>query len=325
MIQPLLEVRDLHTRFRTDEGVAHVVNGVDFTLNKGDTLGVVGESGCGKSVTAMSIIRLIPDPPGRIVGGQILFEGADLLKLSRAEMGKLRGGSISMVFQEPMTSLNPTFKVGSQISEVIRIHQSVSKGEARELAAEMLVKVGIPDPRRRLNEFPHQISGGMRQRVMIAMALSSHPALLMADEPTTALDVTIQAQILDLMNQLKEEMDTSYLLITHDLGVIKEMARQVMVMYAGQVVENAGVQALFKTPRHPYTQGLMASQPRIDSPLPANRMLETLPGIVPSLFALPQGCSFQGRCRRVFEKCRRKEPRLKDSGEGHLVRCWHYD
>ena len=255
MTTPLLQVRNLVTRFITDEGEALAVNGVDFSLNKGETLGLVGESGCGKSVTAMSVIRLIPDPPGRITGGEVLFNGVDLLKLREKEMQKIRGGAVSMVFQEPMTSLNPVFKVGQQIAEVIRIHQSVGKSRALELAGEMLVRVGLSDPGRRLSEYPHQMSGGMRQRVMIAMALSSNPSILIADEPTTALDVTIQAQILELMNDLKKEIGASLLLITHDLGVIMEMAQKVAVMYAGQIVENTTVEELFENALHPYTQG----------------------------------------------------------------------
>ncbi len=321
----LLEVRDLQTQFRTDEGVAQAVSGVDFVLKRGETLGLVGESGCGKSVTALSIIRLIPDPPGRIVGGQVMFNGRDLLGLSESEMRSLRGGSISMIFQEPMTSLNPVFRIGDLMSEVIRLHHDVTRAEAKDRSSEMLRSVGISDPARRLRDYPHEISGGMRQRVMIAMALSSQPEMLIADEPTTALDVTIQAQILDLINVLKEKMGTSNLFITHDLGVIAKMAQKVAVMYTGRIVENAVVGELFRHPLHPYTQGLIASIPNMTCPVPPDRMLKTIPGTVPSLFRLLHGCSFQDRCIRVMDRCRRKAPELIDAGAGHLVRCWLYE
>jgi peptide/nickel transport system ATP-binding protein/oligopeptide transport system ATP-binding protein len=320
----LLEVRNLRTQFRTDEGACLAVNGVDFVMRRGETLGLVGESGCGKSVTALSIIRLIPDPPGRIVGGQIIFNGRNLLGLSESRMRSLRGGAISMIFQEPMTSLNPVFRIGDLMSEVIRIHHDVTRAEARDRSVDMLTRVGISDPERRLREYPHEISGGMRQRVMIAMALSSHPELLIADEPTTALDVTIQAQILDMMNALKEEMGTSNLFITHDLGVIAKMAQRVAIMYAGKIVETAEVGKLFGRPLHPYTQGLMASIPKMNRPLPADRMLKAIPGMVPSLFHLPQGCTFQDRCQNVMDRCRKENPALIDGGGGHLVRCWLY-
>jgi peptide/nickel transport system ATP-binding protein len=321
----LLEVRNLKTYFKTDEGLAKAVNGVDLKVPKGETLGLVGESGCGKSVTALSIMRLIPDPPGRIFGGEIIFNGQDLLTLTEPEMRKIRGNTISMIFQEPMTALNPVYRIGSQMAEVIRLHQKVNKKEAMNRALDMMHKVGIPDPRQRLREYPHQISGGMRQRVLIGMALSSHPMMVIADEPTTALDVTIQAQILDLMNDLKEEMDTSNLLITHDLGVIFEMAQWVAVMYAGKVVEYASVRDLFTQPLHPYTTGLMESIPQIDESLPEYKTLKTIPGMVPSLFDLQEGCSFQDRCTHAFDRCQREEPPLADVGVGHQVRCWLYE
>jgi oligopeptide/dipeptide ABC transporter ATP-binding protein len=325
MIEALVEIRNLHTYFRTDEGLAKAVNGVDLIVPKGQTLGLVGESGCGKSVTALSIMRLIPDPPGRIVGGEIILEGRDLVKLTEPEMRTVRGNTIAMIFQEPMTALNPVYKIGSQMAEVIQLHQKVGKTGAMDRALEMLNKVGIADPERRLNEYPHEISGGMRQRVLIAMALSSHPKLVIADEPTTALDVTIQAQILDLINALKDEMGTSNLLITHDLGVISEMAQWVAVMYAGKVVEYASVGDLFDRPLHPYTVGLMESIPHIDQPVSPDKMLKTIPGMVPSLFEVLEGCSFQDRCNHVFDRCRREEPHLVDANSGHLVRCWLHE
>jgi peptide/nickel transport system ATP-binding protein/oligopeptide transport system ATP-binding protein len=325
MTESLLDIRNLHTYFRTDEGLAKAVNGVDLIVPKGQTLGLVGESGCGKSVTALSIMRLIPDPPGRIVGGDIIFEGRDLIKLTEPQMRMVRGNTIAMIFQEPMTALNPVYKIGSQMAEVIELHQKVGKTAAMDRALEMLNKVGIADPERRLNEYPHEISGGMRQRVLIAMALSSHPKLVIADEPTTALDVTIQAQILDLINALKVEMGTSNLLITHDLGVIFEMAQWVAVMYAGKVVEYATVGDLFRRPLHPYTVGLMESIPHIDQPVSPDKMLRTIPGMVPSLFEVLEGCSFQDRCNHVFDRCRREEPCLFDVNSGHLVRCWLHE
>jgi oligopeptide/dipeptide ABC transporter ATP-binding protein len=325
MTEALLEIRNLHTYFRTDEGVAKAVNGVDLIVSKGQTLGLVGESGCGKSVTALSIMRLIPDPPGRIVGGEVVFEGRDLLKLTEPEMRTVRGNTISMIFQEPMTALNPVYKIGSQMAEVIQLHQKVGKAGAMDRALEMLNKVGIADPERRLNEYPHEISGGMRQRVLIAMALSSYPKLVIADEPTTALDVTIQAQILDLINVLKDEMGTSNLLITHDLGVIFEMAQWVAVMYAGKVVEYASVDDLFGRPLHPYTVGLMESIPHIDQAVSPDKMLKTIPGMVPSLFEVLEGCSFQDRCNHAFDRCRCEEPHLVDVNSGHLVRCWLHE
>jgi len=320
----LIQVNDLHTNFYMDEGVVKAVDGVDLSVRKGETLGLVGESGCGKSVTALSIMRLIQQPPGRIEKGQILFENQDLLGMSEEQMRQIRGNHISMIFQEPMTSLNPVFRVGGQIAEAIRLHQGVPKGSAMERAVEMLQKVGIPDPGTRVKEYPHQMSGGMRQRVMIAMALSCNPKMMIADEPTTALDVTIQAQILDLMNKLKEDFGASILLITHDLGVIVDMAQSVAVMYTGKIVEYADVVELFTMPKHPYTVALMESIPNMDEPVPEDRILQTIPGIVPSLLDLPAGCSFHERCSQTFDLCGEKDPPLIEVGPGHLVRCWHY-
>ncbi len=320
----LLEIQDLQTHFVTDAGTVRAVDGVSLMVRKGETLGIVGESGCGKSVTALSILRLIPNPPGRIVGGKILLDGRNLLELPEDAMRKVRGGSISMIFQEPMTSLNPVFTVGDQIAEGIRLHQGLSKRESWNKAIEMLRLVRIPDPDRRVKEYPHQMSGGMRQRVMIAMALSCNPHLLIADEPTTALDVTIQAQILELLNQLKAELGMAVMLITHDLGVVADTAARVAVMYAGRVVEEAPVLELFKNPLHPYTQGLLNSIPRIEKAERRPR-LQAIPGMVPDLLELPRGCKFQARCSKVFEACRGDEPQLKAVGAAdHRVRCCLY-
>ena len=318
----LLEVRDLHTSFKTDEGLILAVAGVDFVMRHGETLGLVGESGSGKTVAALSIMRLIPEPPGRIFKGRILFEGRDLLRLSEREMRKVRGNRISMIFQEPMTCLNPVVRVGDQIGEAVRLHQGLSATEARSVAVEMLRKVGIPDPDRRAKEFPHQLSGGMRQRVVIGMALACHPRLIIADEPTTALDVTIQAQILELMNDLKEDFQTAVLLITHDLGVIAETAQWVAVMYAGRIVEYADVKTLFSVPSHPYTIGLLESMPSLDGEIPEDRTLRTIPGMVPSLLDLKAGCTFQDRCPTAFDRCRQEEPPLFQTHHGCLSRCW---
>ena len=324
---PLLEIRDLKTYFYTEQGIAQAVDNVSLTIQRGETLGVVGESGCGKSVTALSIMRLISEPPGKIVGGQIHFaDRGDLTKLTAAEMRKIRGNDISMIFQEPMTSLNPVFRIGKQISETIELHQKVSGREALNRSVEMLKIVGIPVPEKRVRDYPHQLSGGMRQRVMIAMALSCNPQLMLADEPTTALDVTIQAQILSLMNKLKERVGTSILLITHNLGVIAKMAQNVCVMYAGVVVETADVLTLFAKPKHPYTIGLLTSIPRADQTAGTKKQLNTIKGIVPSLLDLPVGCKFNDRCPDVHDPCRRWEPSLAPptggSKPGHLVRCW---
>jgi oligopeptide/dipeptide ABC transporter ATP-binding protein len=320
----LLEIQDLQTHFVTDAGTVRAVDGVSLTVRKGETLGVVGESGCGKSVTALSVLRLIPNPPGKIVGGKILLDGRSLLDLPEDEMRKVRGGSISMIFQEPMTSLNPVFTVGDQIAEGIRLHQRLSKRDSWNKAIEMVRLVRIPDADRRVKEYPHQMSGGMRQRVMIAMALSCNPHLLIADEPTTALDVTIQAQILELLNQLKTELGMAVMLITHDLGVVADTAARVAVMYAGRVVEQAPVLELFTNPLHPYTQGLLNSIPRIEKAERRPR-LQAIPGMVPDLLDLPRGCKFQARCTKVFDACRGDEPQLKAVGSAdHIVRCCLY-
>jgi len=319
----LLKIRNLHTYFFTDEGVAKAVDGVDLELEEGGTLGVVGESGCGKSVTALSIMRLIPDPPGKITQGEILFGGTNLLNLSEPEMRKIRGRSISMIFQEPMTSLNPVFQIGDQISEVLRLHEGMSRKDAWNRSIEMLRMVGIPAPERRVYEYPHQLSGGMRQRAMIAMALACSPKLMIADEPTTALDVTIQAQILELMNGLQKEKRMSVILITHNLGVIAETAQKVAIMYAGRIVEYTGVRPIFATPKHPYTQGLLQSIPRLDQDHGRKTRLEAIPGLVPSLLELPKGCKFSNRCKFVFDRCI-EEPPLIEAAPGHLVRCWLY-
>ncbi len=316
---PLLEVRDLRTYFKVEGGTFRAVDGVSFDVRRGRTLGIVGESGCGKSVTSLSIMGLVPKPPGVIAGGEILFEGEDLLKKSRSELRKIRGGSISMIFQEPMTSLNPVFTVGDQIIEAITAHLNVTAAEARERALAMLRRVRIPSPERRIDDYPHQMSGGMRQRVMIAMALACSPKLLIADEPTTALDVTIQAQILDLMRTLRDETGTAIILITHDLGVIAEIADEVVVMYAGKIVESAPVGDLFADPQHPYTIGLLGSIPKLDE---QRTRLSSIEGTVPPPFALPPGCRFNPRCPFADDQCRREEPPLRALREGHLVACW---
>ena len=321
--KPLLKIENLQTYFYVKGQVAKAVDDVSLTIPAGQTLGLVGESGCGKSVTAHSIIQLIPDPPGKIVGGRIEFEGQDLLEFSAVQMRKIRGNRISMIFQEPMTSLNPVFTVGDQVGEVMRLHQNLSRQAARERTVEMFTLVGIPAPDTRLDDYPHQMSGGMRQRVMIAMALACNPRLMIADEPTTALDVTIQAQILDLMNQLKSETGASILFITHDLGVIAEMAQHVAVMYAGKMVEFADVQTLFTTPKHPYTIGLLASIPMLGHKTDTGR-LSTIKGTVPSLFNLPQGCKFSDRCPDVFEDCRKINPDMYPVGTNHIARCLQY-
>ena len=319
MSDPLLAVDDLVTTFSTEEGLVTPVDGVSFTVERGETVGVVGESGCGKSVTSLSILRLVPSPPGRIAQGRILFEGQDLLTLSEREMRAIRGRDIAMIFQEPMTSLNPVFTCGDQILEALRRHQKVSATEARDQALELLHLVGIPLPEQRLGAYPHQLSGGMRQRIMIAMALCCHPRLLIADEPTTALDVTIQAQILDLLRHLKKQLSMAVLLITHDLGVVAETAERVVVMYAGKVVEEAPVRTLFHTPRHPYTEGLLRSIPRLDE---RRESLPVIDGMVPNLLDLPSGCRFHPRCPRAERRCREEAPALRSFGEGHRVACW---
>jgi peptide/nickel transport system ATP-binding protein/oligopeptide transport system ATP-binding protein len=324
MTTPLLDIKGLKTYFFTRKGIVRAVDGVDLSLNEGETLGLVGESGCGKTVTALSIMRLISEPIGRITKGSINFEGRDLVKATEGEMRKIRGNRISMIFQEPMTSLNPVLKVGDQISEAIQLHQGLSKKEAWDQSTEMLRTVGIPSPESRVNEYPHQMSGGMRQRVMIAMALSCHPKLMIADEPTTALDVTIQAQILDLINRLKERVGSAILLITHNLGVVAEVAQYVGVMYAGYIVEYADVITLFKEPKHPYTVGLFQSIPKKRSAEKRER-LQAIPGLVPDLLELPGGCKFQDRCSRVLKRCRDEAPPLLNLGDNHQVRCWLYE
>ncbi|MDY7033814.1 MAG: ABC transporter ATP-binding protein [Thermodesulfobacteriota bacterium] len=324
MSKRLLEIIHLKTHFITDEGVVKAVDGISLHLDEGDTLGIVGESGCGKSVSALSIMRLIPDPPGKIVGGEIFFEGQNLLKLKESDMRKIRGNKISMIFQEPMTSLNPVFKIGDQISEVVRLHRGLSKKDALDVSVSMLRLVGFPSPERRIEEYPHQMSGGMRQRVMIAMALSCNPQLVIADEPTTALDVTIQAQIMDLMNRLKEEIGMSIILITHDLGVIAETAQHVAVMYAGKIVEYTSVTDLFKRPMHPYTEGLLHSLPGMKRNGEAKIRLDVIPGVLPGPSDLPDGCRFGPRCKYVMTVCQEHEPTLKENTDGHLVSCWKY-
>jgi oligopeptide/dipeptide ABC transporter ATP-binding protein len=317
--QELLHVDNLITTFKTEHGAVRAVDQVSFKINKGQTVGLVGESGCGKSVTSLSILQLIQSPPGYIESGEIKFAGQNLLDLDDSGMRKIRGNRISMIFQEPMTSLNPVFTIGDQIGEVFRIHQNCSKSEARDKAVEMLRLVKIPAPEQRVHEYPHQLSGGMRQRVMIAMALACRPELLIADEPTTALDVTIQAQILDLMSQLQEELNMAILLITHDLGVVAEICDYVMVMYCGRIVEQAPVRELFENPQHPYTAGLLRSIPRLGQKV---EKLPTIEGHVPSPANLPIGCRFQDRCEHVHDKCRKEEPSLKHVSDKHDVSCW---
>jgi peptide/nickel transport system ATP-binding protein len=319
----LLQIEKLRTYFFIRGQVAKAVDDVDLSIAPGKTLGLVGESGCGKSVTAHSIIGLIPDPPGKIVGGRILFAGKNLLELPEAKMRKIRGNQISMVFQEPMTSLNPVYSVGDQVAEVIRLHQNLSRSETRDRVIEMFQLVGIPAAARRLAEYPHQMSGGMRQRVMIAMALACTPKLMIADEPTTALDVTIQAQILNLMNKLKAETGASILFITHDLGVIAEMAQHVAVMYAGKVMEYTEVKKLFAQPKHPYTLGLLQSIPVLGRGR-RDQKLDAISGVVPSLLNLPSGCLFNDRCPDVFADCRNLEPQMYGVDIDHFVRCLKY-
>lgn len=318
----LLEVKDLKTYFYTDAGVGKAVDGVTFSLDKGKVLGIVGESGCGKSVTSLSIMRLVDPTTGRYEGGSILFEGQDILKLSESEMRKLRGNKISMIFQEPMTSLNPVFTIGYQIEESLMLHKGMDKKAARERAIELLEMVGIPEAGKRVDEYPHQLSGGMRQRVMIAMALAGDPELLIADEPTTALDVTIQAQILELLKSLQKQLDMSIIIITHDLGVIAEMADEVAVMYAGDIVEKAKTRELFDDPKHPYTIGLMNSIPDVDAN--AER-LRTLEGLVPSLYDMPKGCRFAPRCQFACPECEKERIQLTDLEGGRQVRCRRYE
>ena len=325
----VLEVAGLQTYFFTRAGVLKAVDGLSFSLKRSETLAIVGESGCGKSMAALSIMRLVPDPPGRIVGGSITLDGRDLLKLDEAAMRNVRGNELSMIFQEPMTSLNPVLTIGEQIGEAIRLHQDLSASAVREKAVEMLKRVRIPEPQQRAGEYPHQLSGGMRQRAMIAMALACNPKVLIADEPTTALDVTIQAQILELIVELQRETGAALILITHDLGIVAETAQRVVVMYAGRKVEEADVETLFAEPLHPYTQGLMASIPRLPSmrgePRAAGARLTEIPGMVPALTNLPGGCIFAPRCTLADERCRAKYPAYEEKRPGHSAACWHSD
>lgn len=322
MIQPILQIKDLHTHFFTDRGEIPAVDGVNLYVNPGEVLGVVGESGCGKSVTSLSILKLIPQPPGKITGGSIEFKGQDIVPMREREMRAIRGNSISMIFQEPMTSLNPLFTIGQQIGETVRLHRGLSKKEAREHTIDMLTKVGIPRPEAIIDEYPHQLSGGMRQRVMIAMAISCNPELLIADEPTTALDVTIQAQILDLIRRLNEENGTAVMMITHDLGVVAEMCHRVAVMYAGKVVEEGSVRDIFKNPLHPYTQGLIKSVPRMDE---ERKRLFSIPGNVPILNTQMKGCRFAERCPHAMPLCLEQLPELKEYEAAHSCRCWLHE
>src|SRR3954469_13506143 len=320
---PVLDVKGLQTVFFTNSGLFKAVDNVSFHVRRGETLAIVGESGCGKSVTALSVMRLVPDPPGRIVGGSIMLEGTDLVALDEHAMRQIRGNRISMIFQEPMTSLNPVMRIGDQITEAVRLHRPMGRKEAWEKAVEMLRLVRIPEPERRASEYPHQLSGGMRQRAMIAMALACRPALLIADEPTTALDVTIQAQILALVLELQNELGMGLILITHDLGVVAQTAQRVIVMYAGRKVEEASVDSLFANPRHPYTRGLMASIPALPtSGTHAEARLAEIPGTVPALTRLPPGCAFAPRCAFALRRCHEEYPPLAAYGDDHLAACW---
>ena len=316
----LLEVRDLKTHFFTSEGVVKAVDGVSYDIEEGETLGLVGESGCGKSVSALSVMRLIPDPPGRIVEGEILLDGEDILKIQMDDMREIRGAKIAMVFQEPMTSLNPVLTVERQLTETLQLHMGMNKIEAQQEGVNLLTRVGIPDPEERIKQYPHQFSGGMRQRVMIAMALSCNPRLIIADEPTTALDVTIQAQILDLMKSLTTEFGLALIVITHNLGVVARYADRVNIMYDGKVIERGNAREIYSNPRHPYTVGLLRSVPRLD--LPRRAKLDPIEGQPPDLINLPPGCSFRDRCRWAIDKCATDIPELMESSEGHLSACW---
>ena len=316
----LLEVKGLRTQFFTQDGVVNAVNGISYTLDEGETLGIVGESGCGKSVGVMSLIRLIPSPPGKIVGGEVLFDGQDLLKMSDNEIRSVRGNKIGMIFQDPMTSLNPVLTIGRQITEALQLHLGMNKAQARARAVELLELVGIPSAADRLDDYPHQFSGGMRQRVMIAIGLSCNPRLLIADEPTTALDVTIQAQIVDLVKKLRDELGMAIIWITHDLGVVAGLADRMVVMYAGMIVEEANVKELYANPRHPYTLGLLGSLPRLDQV--RNEKLESIEGLPPDLIALPKGCPFYARCKYRIDKCKTENPSLQSVEVGHRIACW---
>ena len=316
----LLEVKDLKTHFFTMDGVVKAVDGVSYDLEEGETLGLVGESGCGKSVSALSVMRLIPNPPGRIVSGEILLDGEDILKVDMEDMQNIRGAKISMVFQEPMTSLNPVLTVERQLTETLQLHMGMSKEESKREGVNLLARVGIPDPESRIKQYPHQFSGGMRQRVMIAMALSCNPRLIIADEPTTALDVTIQAQILDLMKALTTERGVALIVITHNLGVVARYADRVNIMYAGKVIERGNAREIYANPRHPYTVGLLRSVPRLD--LPRRAKLDPIEGQPPDLIHLAPGCSFEPRCKWAVDKCKTDIPELTEAGEGHLSACW---
>ncbi len=320
MQSALLAIDRLQTHLFLDEGVAQVVDGISLQVHHGRSLALVGESGCGKTMTAYSILRLVPSPPGRIVGGSIVFEGSDLLSMPERSMRMIRGDRIAMIFQEPLTALNPVFKVGNQIAEVLQVHRSMRKKDALERAEELMRSVGIQSPEQRIRDYPHQLSGGMRQRIMIAMALACDPALVIADEPTTALDVTVQAQILELLKQLQAANRTAILMITHDLGVVAESADTVAVMYAGRIVEHADVVSLFSSPLNPYTQGLLDSLPHA-----GHKRLRPIAGMVPAVLSLPDGCKFSTRCPRVRDVCRVQEPELKEARDGHFVRCWLYE
>jgi oligopeptide transport system ATP-binding protein len=320
---PILEVRNLKTQFQTQDGVVKAVDDVSFYVMPGETLGVVGESGCGKSMTGLSIMRLIPSPPGKIVAGEILFNGDDILKMSDEQVRSIRGNDIAMIFQDPMTSLNPVLTINRQISEALQLHMGMNKGQARQRTVELLKMVGIPNAEERVDQYPHQFSGGMRQRVMIAMALSCNPKLLIADEPTTALDVTIQAQILDLMRTLRKERDTGVILVTHSMGVVAGMADRIQVMYAGHIVETASTEEIFANPRHPYTVGLLKSIPRLDAA--RKEKLEPIRGLPPDLIDLPDMCPFVPRCNYAREKCEQKNPPLLEVGPGHWAACWFWE
>jgi oligopeptide transport system ATP-binding protein len=316
----LLEVKGLKTRFFTEDGVVHAVNGITYELSEGGTLGIVGESGCGKSVSVLSVMRLIPEPPGKIVGGEVLFEGRDLLKMDAEDVRKVRGNRIAMVFQDPMTSLNPVLTIGRQIDEALQLHMGMDKHQARERTIELLAMVGIPEAAQRADDYPHQFSGGMRQRVMIAMALSCNPRVLIADEPTTALDVTIQAQIIDLVKRLRDDIGMAIIWITHDLGIVAGLAEKVIVMYAGYIVERASVKDVYGDPRHPYTIGLLGSLPRLDET--RKRRLFSMRGLPPDLIDLQSGCPFAPRCDYVIDRCWEETPPLEPINLGHEIACW---
>ncbi len=316
----LLQIKDLHTQFKTDEGIVRAVDGVTYDVAEGETLGLVGESGCGKSVSALSILRLIPSPPGKIVSGEVIFEGQDLVKADESEIRHIRGNRIAMIFQEPMTSLNPVLTIGRQMSEAIELHLKLGKSDSRKRSIELLDMVGIPSAERRLDDYPHQFSGGMRQRVMIAMALSCNPKLVLADEPTTALDVTIQAQVLEILARLSREFGTAVIIITHNLGVVARYANRVNVMYAGKIVESATAAEVYGNPRHPYTIGLLRSVPRLDEAKKSR--LDPIEGSPPDLAHLPVGCSFHPRCKFAIDKCFTEVPTMMSVGEGHMSACW---